>query len=190
MKVGDKFAHLSVFGAWAFAFGCAVGWDVFVLPWTTFLPEAGPFCTFLGLVAGALVMVVIAWNFHYMIGKCPGPGGVYSYAKMAFGPDHGYICAWFLCLAYAAIVWADSAALASIVRYMAGGSSLMQALTFSVAGVEVFVGDMAVVALAMAVVVSSVFSSEGINCRRASMRFRTPACVMGEPFGLPVVPEV
>lgn len=154
MKGGDKFAHLSVFGAWAFAFGCAVGWDVFVLPWTTFLPEAGPFCTFLGLVAGALVMVVIAWNFHYMIGKCPGPGGVYSYAKMAFGPDHGYICAWFLCLAYAAIVWADSAALASIVRYMAGGSSLMQALTFSVAGVEVFVGDMAVVALAMAVVVS------------------------------------
>ena len=153
MKRYGQLVHLSALGAWAVAFGCAIGWDVLVLPWTTFLPEAGPLGSLLGLLSGALVMVVVAWNFHYMIGKCPGPGGVYSYAKMAFGPDHGYICAWFLCLAYAAIVWADSTVLASVVRYMVSGTFLRDALTCTVAGGEVYLGDMVVVALAMGIVV-------------------------------------
>ena len=89
-------AHFSALGAWAVAFGCAVGWDVLSLPLTGFLPKAGPAGTVLGLAVAALAMVVIAWNFHYMMVKCPGPGGVYSYAKKAFGHDHGYICGWFL----------------------------------------------------------------------------------------------
>jgi signal transduction histidine kinase/CheY-like chemotaxis protein len=153
MKRRTLLVHLSAFGAWAIAFGCAVGWDVLVLPWTTFLPTAGPLGTLLGLLAGALIMVVIAWNFHYMIGKCPGIGGVYSYAKMAFGPDHGYICAWFLFLAYAAIVWADATVLAVIVRYMVDAASFRDAFSFSVAGCSFYFGDMLIVALAMVVVV-------------------------------------
>ena len=153
MKRYRHLVHLSALGAWAIAFGCAIGWDVFVLPWTTFLPEAGPLGTFIGLLAGALIMVVIAWNFHYMIGKCPGPGGVYSYAKMAFGPDHGYVCAWVLCLAYAAIVWGDSTVLASVVRYLVSGTFLQDTFTCTVAGVEVYMGDMVVVSLAMGIVV-------------------------------------
>ena len=107
-NTGHHPARLSVLGAWAVAFGCAVGWDVFVLPWTDFLPAAGPAGTLLGFLFTALVMAVIAWNFHYMMCRRPGPGGVYSYAKKAFGHDHGYVCGWFLCLAYAAIVWADA----------------------------------------------------------------------------------
>ena len=154
MRSYRSLVHLSVFGAWAVSFGCAVGWDVLVLPWTTFLPEAGSLGSLLGIFAGALVMCVIAWNFHYMIRKCPGPGGVYAYAKRAFGPDHGYICAWFLCLAYAAIVWADSAALAAVVRYMVGEAGLRQAFTLRLAGLEVYFGDMLTVAAAMGVVVA------------------------------------
>lgn len=154
MKPSKSLAHLSIFGAWAVAFGCAAGWDVLVLPWTAFLCEAGPLGSILGICAGALVMCVIAWNFHYMIQKCPGPGGVYSYAKKAFGPDHGYICAWFLCLAYAAIVWADSTALAAIVRYLVGGSGLRQALTLHLAGFEVYFDNVLMVAVAMGVVVA------------------------------------
>ena len=30
----NSWSHLSAFGAWAIAFGCAVGWDVLVLPLT------------------------------------------------------------------------------------------------------------------------------------------------------------
>ena len=150
----DSWSHLSVFGAWAIAFGCAVGWDVLVLPLSAFLPEAGPAGALIGLACGALAMAVIAWNFHFMIGKCPGPGGVYSYAKKAFGHDHGYICAWFLCLAYAAIVWADAEMLTVVVRYLVGGDSLHFGFKYHVAGFRVCLGDIMIVAIAMAAVVA------------------------------------
>ena len=149
-----SWSHLSAFGAWAIAFGCAVGWDVLVLPLTAFLPKAGPAGALIGLACGALAMAVIAWNFHFMIGKCPGPGGVYSYAKKAFGYDHGYICAWFLCLAYAAIVWADAEMLTVVVRYLVGCDSLHFGFKYHVAGFRVCLGDITIVALAMAAVVA------------------------------------
>ncbi len=150
----DSWSHLSVFGAWAIAFGCAVGWDVLVLPLSAFLPEAGPAGALIGLACGALAMAVIAWNFHFMIGKCPGPGGVYSYAKKAFGHDHGYICAWFLCLAYAAIVWADAEMLTVVARYLIGGDPLHFGFKYHVAGFRVCLGDIVIVATAMAAVVA------------------------------------
>ena len=150
----NSWSHLSAFGAWAIAFGCAVGWDVLVLPLTEFLPKAGPAGALMGLACGALAMAVIAWNFHFMIGKCPGPGGVYSYAKKAFGHDHGYICAWFLCLAYAAIVWADAEMLTVVVRYLIGGDPLLFGFKYHVAGFRVCLGDIVIVATAMAAVVA------------------------------------
>ena len=51
-------------GAWAFAFGTAVGWGSFVMPGTLFLPKAGPLGTTIGVFVGAAVMAVIAWNYH------------------------------------------------------------------------------------------------------------------------------
>ena len=152
MKDRGYLVHLSALGAWAVAFGCAVGWDVFVLPWTDLLPKAGSVGTLLGLVIAASAMVVIAWNFRYMMVKCPGPGGVYSYAKKAFGHDHGYICAWFLCLAYAAIVWADAEMLTVIVRYLLGGDHLHFGFRYHVAGFRVCLGDIVIVSVAMGIV--------------------------------------
>ena len=152
MKDKGYLVHLSALGAWAVAFGCAVGWDVLVLPWTEFLPKAGPAGTILGLAIASLVMVVIAWNFHYMMVRCPGPGGVYSYAKTAFGHDHGYICAWFLCLAYAAIVWADAEMLTVIVRYLLGGNPLHFGFKYQVAGFRVCLGDIVIVLVSMSIV--------------------------------------
>lgn len=85
--------HLSLLAAWALAFGCALGWDSYVLPWDTFLPKAGPVGTIIGLMVGALAMVVVAVNYGFMIKRHPGPGGVYAYATKTFGADHGFISA-------------------------------------------------------------------------------------------------
>ena len=156
MKKREYLVHLSALGAWAVAFGCAVGWDVFVLPWTEFLPKAGPAGTILGLAAASLVMVVVAWNFHYMMVKCPGIGGVYTYAKNAFGHDHGFICGWFLCLAYAAIVWADAKMFTVIVRYLLGGDALHFGFKYQIAGFKVCLGDMVMVLAAMGIVAALV----------------------------------
>ena len=83
--IKSSMRHLSMLGAWALAFGCAVGSDAFVMPWIDFLPKAGPLGTVIGILIGGLVMTVVAWNFHYMINRQPGPGGSYTYAAEAFG---------------------------------------------------------------------------------------------------------
>ena len=83
---------ISPLAAWAFAFGCAIGWDSFILPGATFLPKAGPLGAVMGVLLGAVCMAAIAWSYHYLMNKWPGQGGVYSYASKVFGWDHGFLC--------------------------------------------------------------------------------------------------
>ena len=44
-----------------------VGWGVFAIPGTTFLPVAGPLGTALSMIIGMAVMLVIANNLSYLI---------------------------------------------------------------------------------------------------------------------------
>ena len=154
--------RLSLLGAWALAFGCAVGWDAFALAWTSFLPKAGPIGTLIGLLVGGLVMVVVAWNYHYMINRHPGPGGVYYYAADAFGCDHGFLCAWFLCFTYAAIVWMDATAIVIAARYLLG-DIFRFGFHYTVADNEVYFGY--ILLSVAAIVVAS-----AICCRRKVAR--------------------
>ncbi|MCR5751320.1 MAG: amino acid permease [Kiritimatiellae bacterium] len=157
---------VSPLAAWALAFGCSVGWDATVMPWTTFLPTAGPLGTVLGLLAGGLAMAAIVWNYHYMINRHGGSGGVYSYAAEAFGYDHGFLCAWFLCLTYAAIVWSDATAMSIIVRYVFG-DVFQFGFRYEVSGFEVCLGDVLVAAATAATVAF-------VCCRRRlSFRLQT-----------------
>ena len=90
--------YLSVLNVWALAFGCSVGWGTFVMPGTTFLPLAGPLGTAIGLFLGALVMLIIGMNYHYMMNRYPDCGGTFTYTKRIFGYDHGFLSAWFISL--------------------------------------------------------------------------------------------
>jgi signal transduction histidine kinase/CheY-like chemotaxis protein/L-asparagine transporter-like permease len=155
--------HVSLLAAWALAFGCAVGWDSFVWPWTTFLPKAGPLGTIVGLVIGGLVMTVIAWNYHCMINRHPGPGGIYSYATEAFGIDHGFICSWFLCLTYMAIVWSDATALNILADY-ALGDFLHFGFRYTVVGFEVYLGNV-LLSLAAIAVAAAICCRRRLSCR-------------------------
>ena len=76
--------------AWAMAFGCMVGWGAFVMPGSTFLHVAGPAGTIISMVIGLAIMLVIGSCFSYLMMRSSGPGGIYSYAKEAFGRDHAF----------------------------------------------------------------------------------------------------
>ena len=86
--------YLSPVNVWALSFGCAVSWGAFVMPGTTFLPSSGPWGTALGIGIGAVVMLIIGMNYHFMMNKYPdaaaalGRGGV-SGLKPAFSPGGG-----------------------------------------------------------------------------------------------------
>ena len=132
--------HLSPLAAWAFAFGTAVGWGAFVMPGTLFLPKTGPLGTSIGVFIGAVIMAVIAWNYHYMTRRHPGPGGAFSFASRTFGIDHGFLCAWFLSLTYMAIVWANATALTIVGRCLFG-DVFRFGFSYRLAGFDIFFGD-------------------------------------------------
>ncbi|MBQ9565874.1 MAG: amino acid permease [Synergistaceae bacterium] len=132
--------YLSPLGAWALAFGCAAGWRVFIMPETTFLPAAGSAGILAGMGIGTLLMLVVAWNYHFLMSRCGGSGGAFAYTKAAFGYDHGFLCAWFLALTYAAVLWANAAAVFLIFRYLAGGL-LQWGFLYNVAGYDVYLGE-------------------------------------------------
>ena len=64
--VKSSMRHLSMLGAWALAFGCAVGSDAFVMPWNDFLPKAGPLGTVLGIFIGSLIMISLGIIGYYI----------------------------------------------------------------------------------------------------------------------------
>ncbi len=132
--------YLTALGAWALAFGCSVGWGSFVMPGTTFLPVAGPLGTAAGIGAGALVMLVLALNYSFLMKCFSGSGGVYTYTRVCFGNDHGFVSAWFLILTYIAVLWANATVLPLIARTLLG-STFQFGFEYEIAGFHVYTGE-------------------------------------------------
>ena len=136
----DLNRYLSPLNVWALSFGCAVGWGAFVMPGTTFLPIAGPLGTAVGMAIGGVVMLIIGYNYHFMMNQFPDAGGTYSYAKRVLGYDHGFMSAWFLILVYIAITWANATALPIIFRNFLGGT-FQFGFHYNIAGYEIYFGE-------------------------------------------------
>ena len=156
--------YLSPLSAWALSFGCAVGWGVFVMPGTTFLPVAGPLGTLLGLAIGAVLMLLVGMNYHFLIRRFHGAGGAYDYVKHVCGYDHGYLCAWFLLLTYVAIAWANVTALALIERHLLGGLFCF-GFRYHVAGYDVYAGEILLSVVALLVVGAILVCSKRLAAR-------------------------
>ena len=140
-----KHTYLSALGAWALAFGCSVGWGAFVMPGTTFLPIAGPVGSAVGIALGALVMVILARNYHYLINRYPDDGGgAYTFTKNCFGYDHGFMTSWFLIITYIAVIWANATALPLIARTLLG-STFQFGFDYEIAGFHVYFGEILLV---------------------------------------------
>ena len=133
-------SYLSPINVWALSFGCAIGWGAFVMPGTTFLPIAGPLGTAIGMAIGGLIMLIIGYNYHYMMNRYRDAGGTYTYSKRVFGYDHGFMSAWFLILVYIAITWANATALPLIFRNLLG-DFFKFGFHYQIAGFDVYFGE-------------------------------------------------
>ena len=132
--------YLSRTDVWGMMFGCMVGWGVFVMPGTTFLPVAGPAGTTLAMGIGVAVMLILSVSFSYLMTRSPQTGGVYMYTKDAFGRDHAFICSWFLCLSYLTIVFLNGSALFVVVRTLLG-NRLQTSVSYMIAGNRIYLGE-------------------------------------------------
>ena len=92
--------YLKPIDAWAIAFGCVIGWGSFINPGKKFLPNSGVAGTAIAMILGAMVMIIIAFSYAYMVPKYPKAGGEFTFTKACFGKNAAYLCGWFLVVAY------------------------------------------------------------------------------------------
>src|SRR5690625_1884228 len=102
---------------WAIALGSAIGWGAFVQP-INWMATAGPLGVILGFSIGALLMMLIAVSYGFLIRSFPVSGGEFAYAFISLGRTHAFISGWFLILGYICIVALNASALALMFKYV------------------------------------------------------------------------
>jgi len=133
---------LNPINVWAIAFGCIIGWGSFINPGKKFLPNSGVGGTAIAMILGALVMIIIAFSYAYMVPRYPKAGGEFTFTKESFGKIPAYICGWFLVAAYLTNVPMNSTAIGLIVDGVDGSADILKfAFSYSIAGFEVYFGE-------------------------------------------------
>ena len=140
--VEDKLEkRLNPMSVWAIAFGCIIGWGSFINPGKKFLPTSGVAGTAIAMGLGALIMIIIAYSYAYMVPKYPKAGGEFTFTKNCFGKTAAFICGWFLVVAYLTNVPMNSTAIGLIVDGLFGGV-LKFGFHYTIAGFDVYFGEM------------------------------------------------
>lgn len=128
---------------WSIAFGCIIGWGSFINPGKKFLPNSGVAGTAIAMLLGAIVMLIIAFSYAYMVPKFPQAGGEFAFARNCFGKIPAFICGWFLVAAYLTNVPMNSTAIGLIVDGLDGGADILKfGFHYSIAGFDVWLGEM------------------------------------------------
>ena len=137
-----KAKKISALGALGLSVGTAIGWGSFVVTGSSFLSKAGPLGSIIGIVIGMLIMLVLAFNYHYMMNKYPDSnGGIYTFAKNTLGGDHAFLVAWFLIITYAAILWANVSSFSLFARCIFG-NAFQFGFHYSIGGYDVWLGEL------------------------------------------------
>ena len=135
--------QLSPMHVWALAFGCIIGWGSFVNPGKKFLPNSGVAGTAIAMAMGAIVMIIIACSYAYMIPKYPKAGGEFTFTKECFGKNMAFVCGWFLIAAYLTNVPMNSTAIGLIVDGLDGAADILKfGFHYTIAGFEIYFGEM------------------------------------------------
>lgn len=135
--------RLNPMHVWAIAFGCVIGWGSFVNPGKKFLPNSGVAGTAIAMLLGALVMIIIAFSYAYMVPKHPKAGGEFAFAKQCFGKKAAFLCGWFLVAAYLTNVPMNSTAIGLIVDGIDGNADILKfGFHYNIAGFDVWLGEM------------------------------------------------
>lgn len=135
--------QLNPMHVWALAFGCVIGWGSFVNPGKKFLPNSGVAGTAIAMAMGAIVMIIIACSYAYMVPKCPKAGGEFTFTKECFGKNMAFVCGWFLIAAYLTNVPMNSTAIGLIVDGIDGGADILKfGFHYTIAGFDIYFGEM------------------------------------------------
>lgn len=131
---------LSKFNIFAIVVGAIIGWGSFMLPGTKFLKESGVINTALGLILGALCIIIIEINYEVMMKNQDEEGGEFSFAYNNLGEKHGFIVGWFLTLAYFTMIPLNATAFPLVIKKLMGGI-LEFGYLYTIAGYNIYLGE-------------------------------------------------
>lgn len=132
--------YLGKFDIFAIVLGAIIGWGSFMLPGTKFLKEAGVINTAIGLIFGALCIIIIEKNYLVMMNTQDEEGGEFSYTYNNLGKKHGFIVGWFLTLAYFTMIPLNATAFPLVIKKLLG-PVLEFGYLYNVAGYDVYLGE-------------------------------------------------
>ena len=139
---GSLRRQLSPMHVWAIAFGCVIGWGSFINPGKKFLSTSGVAGTAIAMILGAIVMIIIAFSYAYMVPKYPKAGGEFTFTKNCFGKTMAFICGWFLVVAYLTNVPMNSTAIALIIDGLDGEADILKfGFKYTIAGTDIYLGQ-------------------------------------------------
>ncbi|GGK01752.1 amino acid permease [Lentibacillus kapialis] len=134
---------------WAIALGSSIGWGAFVQP-TTWMSTAGPLGVILGFSIGALLMMLIAVSYGFLIKSFPVSGGEFAYSYISLGRTHAFISGWFLTLGYLCIVALNASAFALMVKFVF--PSLLKTMhMYTIAGWDVYFTEVIIASVLLGV---------------------------------------
>ena len=140
---GSLQRQLSPMHVWAIAFGCVIGWGSFINPGKKFLANSGVAGTAIAMILGAVVMIIIAFSYAYMVPKYPKAGGEFTFTKNCFGKRMAFLCGWFLVAAYLTNVPMNSTAIALIIDGLTGHKGILNfGFHYTLAGTDIYLGQM------------------------------------------------
>ena len=132
--------YLSPLAVFALSVGSAIGWGSLVVTSKTYLSQAGPAGSILGLLIGFAMMILVSSHYHFLGNRYPSTGGLYNYVKQVFGYDRAFLIAWFMFLIYISIFWANATSIPLFARYFMG-SVFKQGYLFTVFKYDVYLGE-------------------------------------------------
>ena len=162
---------VSQFSAWAFSLGTSVGWGSLVVTSNSYLGQAGPWGSVLGLLIGGLIMLVIAKNYAYLMQIYPEAGGAYAFGREVFGHDFGFLTGWFLALVYLAVLWANATSIPLFARYFMG-EIFEYGKLYTIFGYDIYLGEALITILALLLTAAlcirarkaSIYAMTGLVC--------------------------
>ncbi|MBQ6492839.1 MAG: amino acid permease [Erysipelotrichaceae bacterium] len=132
--------YLSPIAVWALSVGSAIGWGSLIVTSKTYLSQAGPLGSIIGLLIGFAMMLMVSSHYHFLGNRYPGVGGLYNYVKEVFGYDFAFLIGWFMFLIYIALFWGNATSIPLFARYFVS-DAFKTGYLFSVFGYEVYLGE-------------------------------------------------
>lgn len=132
--------YLSPAAVLSLSVGTSIGWGAFVVTSSNYIMRAGLYGSITGLILGAIVMLLIARNYGYLMNEFPSAGGVFHYSAKILGYDYAFLSAWFLGLTYIAIYWANATSIPLFFRVIFN-NVLCVGLHYTLLGYEVYLTE-------------------------------------------------